>query len=215
MSELETNWCPNDDVASEDAVVTTTSDGVVLSWNHGAERLFGWSAHEVLGKNVGFLFPDKHREIDELNGKDAASGATVRNSLTKAMHRGGSVISLIYTLTPIRDRSGAVVSVLRILKDISAFRRAQFALREAMAQVCRMDSVQDGILRELSGFSDSAVSSGGPGVDIVAAENLRSRGEFLHILADECRMIEALAHRLKDHVRSMVPSENRATLTGS
>ncbi len=210
MSAADTAWDPEEVVASEDAVVTTTCDGVVLSWNHGAERLFGWSSHEVLGKKITFLFPEKHREIDDLNSQDAAAGTTVRNSLTKAMHRGGSVISIIYTLAPIRDGSGAVVSVIRILKDISAFRRAQFALREAMAQVCRMDSVHDDVLRGLAADGDGSSSSIGAGLDPAEAENRRSRGEFLHILADECRMIEALAQRLKDQVRSMVPQGNDA-----
>lgn len=208
MNAQDPVWDAEDGFTSEDAVVTTTRDDLVLSWNHGAERLFGFSAHEVLGKDISFLFPDKHRAIDALNVKDAISGTTVRNSVAKALNRAQQVVSIIYTLAPIRDRVGNVVSFLRILKDISAFRRAQIALREAMVQIRRMDSVQDGFLRELAGGSDEAAIENSTGIDIVAAENRRSRGAFLHILADECRMIEALSQRLKDQVKSMVPREN-------
>lgn len=185
----------------DDAVITTSRDNLVLSWSSGAAKLTGYRAHEVIGKNIAFLFPDKHREVDALNVSDVLAGAVVRNSVVKALSRNGDYVSIIYTLAPIADAEGRVVGVLRICKDISAFRAARLALEKALIQLKRVDEVRDDILSAVSDRR-GLKSSFRPGLVPPAAdeENKRSQLEFYRILREECESLQALLGMIQSEI---------------
>lgn len=183
--------------AMDDAVITTSRDNVILSWNGGAEHLLGFRAHEVIGKNIAFLFPEKHREIDALNSRDANSGLTVRNSVAKTCCKRGGLVSLIYTLVPMRDRSGRVVGILRICKDISAFKTARSALARARDQLERPERVEDGVLRAMS----LGVGSCGESDEPVRSESRRIESEFRQIVTQETRVLRDLLDEIDSCVQ--------------
>lgn len=190
-----------DDAAMEstdDAVLTASRDNVILSWSGGAARLLGYRAHEVIGKNIAFLFPEKHREIDALNARDAVSGMAVRNSVLKAQAKNGDIISLIYSLLPIRDRAGRVSGILRVCKDVSAFKTAAVQMRRALQQMRRMDRVQDRVLDAVGGEE----ASGWLVPAAYLAEDQRSEREFLNILAEEVRAIDEMVHEIEGMLRA-------------
>jgi PAS domain S-box-containing protein len=117
--------------SSEDAIVSKSLDGVILSWNAGAERLFGHSAAEVLGKNIMLLIPtERQNEEAEIlarirRGERIAAFETVR--LTKAGRR----IEVSLSISPIRDEQGRIVGASKIARDMSARKRAEQAFAES------------------------------------------------------------------------------------
>ncbi|MFH0946024.1 MAG: PAS domain S-box protein [Planctomycetota bacterium] len=187
----------------EDALITTSRDSLILSWNGGAERLTGYTAHEVIGKNIAFLFTAKHREIDSLNSQDAVSGIVVRNSVVKIQCKQGGQVSLIYTLVPMSDRMGRIVGLLRICKDISAFKRARSSLEQAISQLQGMDRVEDPILEAMrthpSEESNAPLASR---LDSVTTESHRSRQGFLRIVQMECDHLSELLERIRSLLQS-------------
>ena len=188
---------------SEDALITTSRDNLILSWNGGAERLTGYTAHEVIGKNLAFLFSAKHREIDSLNSQDAVSGIVVRNSVVKIQRKEDGQVSLIYTLVPMSDRMGRIVGLLRICKDISAFKRARSSLEQAVSQLQGMNRVEDPVLEAMRTHpSEQSETPLTTGLDSVTMENHRSRQGFLRIVQKECDHLSALLDTIRSLVRS-------------
>ncbi|MBI4878438.1 MAG: PAS domain S-box protein [Planctomycetes bacterium] len=186
----------------DDALITTSRDNLILSWNNGAETLTGYRAHEVIGKNIAFLFPSKHREVDALNARDAISGVAVQNSVVKALRRDGELVSLIYAVTPMLDREDRVVGLLRICKDISAFKTAQAELRRALRQLQRMDRVEDGVLKAMSAGAGSERAPGRQPLETAAPGSPSDREGFLRILCDECRVIAGLLQEINALLRA-------------
>lgn len=169
-------------IIAEDAVITATRDNLVLSWNGGAERMTGYAAREAIGKNLAFLFSEKHREIDALNVRDALSGIPVRNSLVKAISKSGQVTSMLYSLLPMTEPGGRVVGILRICKDLSAFRDARLSLSRVLDELRNMDEMHDEVHRAVAGDTsgDLGVSPQSP-----LADQGEGRVEFFRILRDE------------------------------
>ena len=183
-----------------DALITTSRDNLILSWNNGAAQLTGFSAHEVIGKNIAFLFSPRHREIDALNSRDAVSGVVIRNSMVKMQAKSGDPVSLIYALVPMLDRAGRVVGLLRICKDISAFKQARQALELAACQLQGMDRVEDPILQAMR--SSPATCGQDVEPDALAQENRRSRQGFLRIAEEECNGLRDLLDEIQALIRS-------------
>jgi PAS domain S-box-containing protein len=115
---------------SDDAIVGRDLDGIVTSWNAGAERLFGWNAEEMIGRSIDVLIPDDdpQKYIRSLSNR-LRLGERVQFDAHRR-RKGGTVVEVSSTVSPIRDRSGAIVGVSAITRDISEKRRAEDALRE-------------------------------------------------------------------------------------
>ncbi len=103
-----------------DAVIGKASDGTITSWNAGAERLYGYSADEVIGKSIDIIIPlDRHGEERRILDQVGA-GETVVPYHTRRIRKDGSVVDVSLTVSPIRDASGAVVGASAIARDIGA-----------------------------------------------------------------------------------------------
>src|ERR1039458_7875779 len=110
---------------SDDAIIGTELDGNVTNWNRGAERVYGYSAVEALGRNISFLVPpEKHAELHVLLQK-VAEGNTIAFFRTQRLKSDGTIIDVSLSLSPIRDETGKLVGVSRIARDITAFRRTE------------------------------------------------------------------------------------------
>ena len=109
--------------SSEDAIIGTSLDGTILSWNYGAERMYGYKTAEVRGRSIAMLspsagpeeFPDVYEQIER--GEYIARYQTVR------VRKDGTAIDVALTLSPIKDGTGKVVGVSAIEHDISATKR--------------------------------------------------------------------------------------------
>ena len=117
--------------SSEDAILSKTLEGRIVSWNHGASRIYGYTAEEAIGNPVSILTPpDRPDETPELL-KRVCGGESVEHYETLRRRKDGKVIAVSLTLSPIRDISGRVVGASTIARDISQRKRAEDALRLA------------------------------------------------------------------------------------
>jgi PAS domain S-box-containing protein len=110
--------------SSDDAIVSTDLEGLITSWNAAAERLFGYSAAEVLGRSGGFLQAPGHAGEMERNLERLKRQEQVRYE-TRAMRKDGTMIDIGLTAFPVRDRTGRGVGFSAILRDITEQRRAE------------------------------------------------------------------------------------------
>jgi PAS domain S-box-containing protein len=117
--------------SSEDAIVSKNLDGVILSWNAGAERLFGYAPHEAIGRPITFIIPpDRQDEEYEILAR-IARGERVEHFETVRISKQGRRIDISLTVSPVRDSAGRVVGASKVARDITDRKRAEEALREA------------------------------------------------------------------------------------
>ena len=125
--------------ASDDSIVSVTPEGLVATWNAGAERGYGYSAQEMVGRPVNVLAPhDRVEEADQLLAR-ALRGESVRGFETVRVCKDGCSIPVSLTLSPIRDVSGAVAGVSTIAHDISAQKRMENQLRAKNEELARQN----------------------------------------------------------------------------
>jgi PAS domain S-box-containing protein len=120
--------------SSHDAIVSKTLQGIVRSWNTGAERLFGYTAQEAIGQPITFLIPaDRQDEEREILAR-LARGERVDHFETVRMSKDGRQLDISLTVSPIRDASGTIIGASKIARDITDRKRAEEALQEANRQ---------------------------------------------------------------------------------
>lgn len=128
--------------SSDDAIIGKTLEGEILSWNSGAESIYGYSAQEVLGKSIGILVPEQRSgEIASIYGKIRA-GEHIERYETERVRKDGRVIDVSLTLSPIKNVKGEVVGVSAIERNITARKREELVrtqligeLQEALANI--------------------------------------------------------------------------------
>ena len=110
---------------SDDAIVGTALDGTVLSWNSGAEHLYGYTAPEILGESFSVLIPpDRDTELPGLLARLGA-GERIEHYETLRQRRDGSVVDVSVTISPIRDELGRVAGFSTVARDISERKQAE------------------------------------------------------------------------------------------
>ena len=111
--------------SSDDAIISKTTEGIITSWNPGAERIFGYSAAEVIGRPLKILIPaDRAAEEPKILAR-IASGERVEHFETVRRRKDGRLISISATISPIRDHTGQVVGASKIARDITKAKEAQ------------------------------------------------------------------------------------------
>ena len=116
--------------SASDAILRHSPDGIIESWNGGAERLYGFTAQEVVGAHVAAIVPEDRLVETEQMLLAALRGTSVNNVLTVRRHRDGRAIQVVVTMSPLFDSSGAVVGASEIAGDVSEL----VAARDALAQ---------------------------------------------------------------------------------
>ncbi len=119
--------------SSDDAIIGKSLDGTIVSWNPGAEKIYGYAAEEVIGRHMSLLAPPD--QIDEIDGLLAQiqRGESVHHNETVRIRRDGTPLQVSLTLSPIRDREGRIVGASTIARDITERKKAEEAIRRANA----------------------------------------------------------------------------------
>jgi PAS domain S-box-containing protein len=117
--------------SSEDAIISKTLDGVIESWNAAAERLFGYTADEAIGKPVTLLIPPDLLDEETYILTRLRAGERIEHFETVRLAKSGRRLDISLTISPVKDRAGRIVGVSKIARDIGETRRAREALREA------------------------------------------------------------------------------------
>ncbi|MEH2287604.1 PAS domain S-box protein [Nostoc sp.] len=135
--------------SSEDAIISKTLDGVIISWNLGAERIFGYKVKEVLGQPGTIIIPtDRINEEAQILQK-LRQGERVEHFETVRQHKDGTLIDISLTISPIKNPTGTIIGVSKIARDISAGKQVEKALQESEAQLRQKATELETILLEL------------------------------------------------------------------
>jgi PAS domain S-box-containing protein len=110
---------------SDDAIVSKNLDGVILSWNKGAERLFGYAAHEVIGTPITIIIPRDRQDEEPTILERIKRGERIDHYETVRQRKDGSLVDISLTVSPVKDAAGRIVGASKIARDISARKRAE------------------------------------------------------------------------------------------
>jgi len=141
--------------SSDDAIISKDLDGIITSWNRGAERMFGYSAEEVIGTSITIIIPADRLNEEAYVVSRIRAGKQVDHFETLRRRKDGSLIPVSLTTSPIRDVDGRVIGASKNARDITDRRRAEAALADADAR--RADLQQR--LKALLAASGSLFSS--------------------------------------------------------
>jgi PAS domain S-box-containing protein len=116
--------------ASEDAIISKTLDGVIRSWNGGAERLFGYTAFEAVGQPITLIIPpERHDEERDIVDR-LRRGERIEHFETLRVAKDGRRINISLSVSPLLDESGHVVGASKVARDITERKQAEAALRD-------------------------------------------------------------------------------------
>jgi PAS domain S-box-containing protein len=169
---------------------------VVTSWNRGAERIFGYTEEEVVGKSITFLMPEDRVSEEKVILEKIRAGERVDHFETVRQRKDGSLLHVSVTISPVKDDSGRVVGASKIARDITDKIRAKEKLEEMVAE--RTSQLCDTVA-ELEAFSYSIAH------DMRAP--LRSMTSFSRLLRED--FSESLPAPARDYIRRIAVSAER------
>jgi PAS domain S-box-containing protein len=118
--------------SSDDAIISKDLNGIINSWNRGAERLLGYQAEEVIGQSIMILIPPE-RQAEEIEILERIRrGERIEHFETDRRRKDGSLIKVSLTISPIKNDDGAVVGASKIARDITESKQAEERLRRAL-----------------------------------------------------------------------------------
>ena len=120
--------------ASDDAIISKDLDGIITSWNEGAVRIFGYEPDEVIGRSILTLIPPELHEEEARLIATLRRGGRVEHFKTKRIKKNGDLLDISLTISPVRDRTGRVVGISKIARDITA----QLAMERALMESAKL-----------------------------------------------------------------------------
>jgi len=115
---------------SEDAIISKSREGVVLTWNRAAERMFGYRPDEIIGRSMMMLLPPERQHEETLILSGLLQGETIRDYETVRLTKDGRRLEVALTASPLKDSAGRVTGASKILRDITERKRAEAALQK-------------------------------------------------------------------------------------
>ncbi len=154
--------------SSDDAILSKTPEGVITTWNHGAERMFGYRADEIIGQSVLRLIPSPLADEEAGILAKLKRGERIAHYETVRVRKDGSLFDVSLTVSPIKDSNGRIIGASKIARDITQRKRDEKSLQEAYSA-----AQQEIASRERA--------------EAALRENDRRKDEFLATLAHEMR----------------------------
>jgi PAS domain S-box-containing protein len=116
---------------SNEAIIGKTQEGIITSWNPGAEAIYGYTAQEMIGQSVSILIPAEHQsEFQEILGR-ISKGEEIRGYESERIRKDGTKIMVSLSVAPIRDATGALLGASTIARDITEQKRAQEEIKRS------------------------------------------------------------------------------------
>jgi PAS domain S-box-containing protein len=133
--------------SSDDAIVSKNLDGVVTSWNAGAERLFGWSAVEMIGQPIAKIIPKELQDEEKTILRRLRAGDHIEHFETRREAKDGRRIDVSLTISPVRDRDGTITGASKISRDITRQKQTEAALVDQRQWFAvTLASIGDGVI---------------------------------------------------------------------
>ena len=136
-------------VSSEDAIASKDLDGVVTSWNQAAERLFGYTAAEMIGQPITRIIPAELLHEETMILGRLRAGQRIERFETVRLRSDGERVEVSLTVSPVRDRSGVVVGAAKVAHDITARKRAERALADEAHALETLDRIGKAVAAQL------------------------------------------------------------------
>jgi PAS domain S-box-containing protein len=111
--------------SSNDAIISKDLDGIITSWNKGAEELFGYSATEVIGKPVNILIPPDRQDEEPAILERIRRGERIEPVETLRLRKNGALVDISLTISPVKAADGTIIGASKIARDISERKRAE------------------------------------------------------------------------------------------
>jgi PAS domain S-box-containing protein len=185
--------------SSDDAIVSKGLDGMIMSWNEGAARIFGYDEAEMIGSSIYRLIPPERHEEERRVIERVSRGERIARIETERIRKGGARITIELSVSPVRDRSGKIVGAASIKRDVTERRRAEQQLRQA-AKMEAIGRVAGGLahdfnnqLHALRGFADFVARD--PNLGPTAREDLHQVQRAGDRMASLTRQLLAFSRR--------------------
>jgi PAS domain S-box-containing protein len=128
-----TQWLMAIVESSDDAIISKNLEGIITSWNTGAERVFGWTAEEAVGRSITLVIPAELRDQETVILRRLQAGELIEHFETVRQTKTGDRINVSLTISPVRDNSGRIVGASKIARNITDRKRLEEQLKKAYA----------------------------------------------------------------------------------
>jgi len=126
--------------SSDDAIISKDLNGIIRSWNAGAQRILGYTPEEAIGQHISMIAPpDRKTEMSNIL-KRIARGERVEHFQTKRQAKDGRILTVSLTVSPVRDATGVIIGASKVARDITESERQAEALREANEALIRSNA---------------------------------------------------------------------------
>lgn len=173
--------------SSDDAIISKDLRGIVTSWNRCAERMFGYSAEEMIGRPITTIIPTELHEDETRILSTVARGERIEHFETVRLRKDGEMVEVSLTVSPVRDESGRIVGAAKIARDITQRKKAEQALRtsERLASVGKLAAT---VAHEINNPLESVVNL------IYLAKNSEDLGDSKRFLSLAEEELERVSH---------------------
>jgi len=136
--------------SADDAIISKDLNGVIMSWNPAAERMFGWTAAEAVGRHITLIIPeDRRTEEDHILGS-IHRGERVEHFETERIRKDGQLIEVSLTVSPVKDPSGCIVGASKIARDVTERRRLESERDRLLVAAQAANRAKDHLLATVS-----------------------------------------------------------------
>ncbi|MGC2331082.1 MAG: PAS domain S-box protein [Candidatus Acidiferrales bacterium] len=179
--------------SSDDAIVSKNLNGIILSWNSGAQRIFGYSAAEAIGQPITLIIPKELQQEEREILERLRRGERLDHFETVRLRKDGGRVNVSLTISPVRDNQGRIVGASKIARDISERRRFEEALKESEFSA-RLLKVQDedrrSIARELHDGVGQLLAAASMNVGVVAQEKNKLSPDAARCIEDNRALLQ-------------------------
>ncbi|EEF58919.1 PAS domain S-box protein [Pedosphaera parvula] len=144
--------------SSDDAIISKDLNGIITSWNAGAQKLFGYTAAEAIGQPITIVFPAERLNEEEGILARIRRGERIDHYETIRQHKDGTRIDISLTASPIKDADGRIIGASKIARDIRERRQAEEALQEANEKLARANQELESRVSERTASLQQALS---------------------------------------------------------
>ncbi|HMF58658.1 MAG TPA: PAS domain S-box protein [Pyrinomonadaceae bacterium] len=137
--------------SSDDAIIGKTLDGILTNWNRGAEKLYGYTASEAIGRHISFLVPQQLRsQVDDIMDR-IGRGEHINHLDTQRLRKDGTLVEVSVTISPIQSEDGEVIGASAIARDITARKELERKLARLVTEIGGQRERLDAIVSNVPG----------------------------------------------------------------